>query len=105
MQILLHNTDAAQCPPKMPPHCSSNQRLGDTTTSYMRLLILLLAPYQSILGKGAPVASVKISDLITWHEQWQRDHYFAAIRAGAVMNLVPMEEQFRQVLPGSTGDQ
>jgi hypothetical protein len=54
----------------MPPHCPSNQRLGDTTTSYMRLLILLLAPYQSILGKGAPVASVKISDLITWHEQW-----------------------------------
>ena len=42
-------------------------------------------------------------DYSAWDHQ--RDHYFAAIRAGAVMNLVPMEEQFRQVLPGSTGDQ
>jgi hypothetical protein len=36
----------------MPPHCSSNQRLGDTTTSYMRLLILLFDPYLTFIGNG-----------------------------------------------------
>jgi cell filamentation protein len=35
----------------------------------------------------------------------QRDLYFAAIRAGAVLNITPMVEQFRQVLPGAAVDQ
>lgn len=200
---------AAECEPGSNELVLCN-RLGIKDPAVMEALErdLLLDLYQSILGKGAPGTSVKISDLITWHQQWlgsvyawagkvrtfnlskqgfafasshllpdlltsfesthlarltpfhpetmdvlisglaqvhvefvlihpfregngriarllvdvmacqagigpldysawdhQRDLYFAAIHAGAVMNLAPMEEQFRQVLPGSTGDQ
>jgi fido (protein-threonine AMPylation protein) len=41
-------------------------------------------------------------DYSAWDQQ--REQYFAAIRAGAVLDMVPMAEQFRQVLPGSTAD-
>ncbi len=37
-------------------------------------------------------------DYSPWDQQ--RDLYFAAIRAGVVLDIAPMEEQFRQVLPG-----
>jgi cell filamentation protein len=42
-------------------------------------------------------------DYSVWDQQ--RDLYFAAIRAGAVLNITPMVEQFRQVLPGAAVDQ
>jgi cell filamentation protein len=42
-------------------------------------------------------------DYSAWDQQ--RDLYFAAIRAGAVLNITPMVEQFRQVLPGAAVDQ
>ena len=40
------------------------------------------------------------------YSAWEKDRetYFGAIRAGAVMNPVPMEEQIRQVLPGWSAD-
>jgi cell filamentation protein len=41
-------------------------------------------------------------DYSAWDQQ--RDQYFAAIRAGAVLDIAPMEELFRWVLPGSTAD-
>ena len=36
------------------------------------------------------------------YSEWdrQRDLYFAAIRAGAVLNVTPMEDLFKQVLLG-----
>ena len=42
-------------------------------------------------------------DYSVWDQQ--RNLYFAAIRAGAVLNITPMVEQFRQVLPGAAVDQ
>ena len=42
-------------------------------------------------------------DCSVWDQQ--RNLYFAAIRAGAVLNITPMVEQFRQVLPGAAVDQ
>ncbi|WP_457767943.1 hypothetical protein [Cyanobium sp. ULC084] len=41
-----------------------------------------------------------------YYSAWdlQREQYFAAIRAGAVLNNAPMQQLFRQVLPGG-GDQ
>jgi len=41
-------------------------------------------------------------DYSAWDQD--RETYFEAIRAGAVMNSVPMEEQIRQVLPGWSAD-
>lgn len=41
-------------------------------------------------------------DYSAWDQQ--REQYFAAIRAGAMLDMAPMEAQFRQVLPGSTAD-
>ncbi|WP_198949705.1 hypothetical protein [Synechococcus sp. 1G10] len=74
----------------------------------------LLDLYQGIIGSGVPSRSLKMSDLMACqagigpldYAAWdrQRDLYFAAIRAGAVLNLTPMKEQFREVLPWSTVD-
>jgi len=41
-------------------------------------------------------------DYPAWDQQ--REQYVAAIRAGAMLDMAPMEAQFRQVLPGSTAD-
>jgi hypothetical protein len=40
------------------------------------------------------------------HSEWdlQRDLYFAAILAGSVLNITPMEDLFRQVLTGGIVD-
>ncbi len=40
------------------------------------------------------------------YSEWdrQRDLYFSAIRAGAVLNVTPMEDLFRQVLTGGIVD-
>lgn len=40
------------------------------------------------------------------YSEWdrQRDLYFAAIRAGSVLNVTPMEDLFRQVLTGGVVD-
>jgi cell filamentation protein len=40
------------------------------------------------------------------YSEWdgQRDLYFAAIRAGPVLNVTPMEDLFRQVLNGGIVD-
>ena len=56
-----------------------------------------------LLDVMACQAGIGPLDYSAWDRQ--RLHYFAAIRAGAVMNLSPMEEQIRLVLPGKTVDQ
>ena len=53
-----------------------------------------------LLDVMACQAGIGPLDYSAWDRQ--RLHYFAAIRAGAVMNLSPMEEHIRLVLPGRT---
>jgi len=73
--------------------------------------LVLIHPFREGNGRIARLlcdvmacqAGIGPLDYSAWDQQ--RDLYFAAIRAGAVLNITPMVEQFRQVLPGAAVDQ
>lgn len=72
--------------------------------------VVLIHPFREGNGRIARLltdvmacqAGIGPLDYSAWDRQ--REIYFAAIRAGAVLNLTPMQEQFRQVLPWSAVD-
>ena len=72
--------------------------------------LVLIHPFREGNGRIARLlcdvmacqAGIGPLDYSAWDQQ--RDLYFAAIRAGAVLNITPMVEQFRQVLPGAAVD-
>ena len=73
--------------------------------------LVLIHPFREGNGRIARLlcdvmacqAGIGPLDYSAWDQQL--DLYFAAIRAGAVLNITPMVEQFRQVLPGAAVDQ
>lgn len=71
---------------------------------------VLIHPFREGNGRIARL----LADVMAWqagigpldYSEWdrQRDLYFSAIRAGAVLNVTPMEVLFRQVLTGGGVD-
>ncbi|MFN4865770.1 MAG: Fic family protein [Cyanobium sp.] len=76
----------------------------------VHLEFVLIHPFREGNGRIARLlmdvmacqAGIGPLDYSAWDQD--RETYFGAIRAGAVMNSVPMEEQIRQVLPGWPAD-
>lgn len=78
--------------------------------AHVHVEFVLIHPFREGNGRIARLlidvmacqAGIGPLDYSAWDQH--REQYFAAIRAGAVLEMAPMEELFRQVLPGSTDD-